>query len=532
MASIKLLDCTLRDGGYLVDQHFNENAIHNIICGLTQAGVDYIELGFLQDSFEENENVCFLNSKDARKFIPQNRKNTLYTAFADYSRYSVFNLDNYDGQSFDCVRACFYKEERKDVLGFCNEVKRKGYKVFVQPVGILRYSILEILDLIDDFNNIQPYCFGIVDTFGSMYPEDLRLKLAVIHSELSPKIKLGFHSHNNKELSNALTMEFINIMKGERDICVDATLYGMGRGAGNTRTEIIVDYMNKQIGKNYDLDMILDVIDNSISNIATHTKWGYDLKMYLAGIHSTHINNVNYLTEKAGLRTKDISWILNNLTDCERARYDYSRLDDLYLEYMHQITEERDNLEELRAIIHDKSVLVVAPGSTVNSHGANITDYIVKKNPLVISINFIPENFKADYVYFYNPRRYDYFESSGKLVNQRTILTTNVKAHNSDGILISIEKVAKKNADNSTILLLNLFDMLGVSEIALAGFDGFSDSDSNYVSSDLEKSNSTSAEKNYKIQAMFTEFINNKTISDIRFITPSQFGTMEGVNKS
>ena len=523
MTSIQLLDCTLRDGGYLINKNFNENAIHNIVIGLTQAGVDYVELGFLQDEIGEKENVCFHNSVDARKYIPKNRGNTLYTAFADYSRYTISNLDDYDGRSFDCIRACFLKEERKDVLEFCNEIMLKGYKVFVQPVGILRYSLKELLDLLTDFDEIQPYCFGIVDTFGSMYLEDLRLKLAVIHSELLPGIRLGFHSHNNKELSNALSMEFLNIMKGERDVCVDATLYGMGRGAGNTRTEVIVDYLNKRFGKNYDLATILDVIDNSIQSIAVHKKWGYDLQMYLCGIYSSHINNVKYLIEKTGLRTRDISWILSQLTDEERSRYDYSYLDELYLECMYQITG-TDNIEKLRVVVQGKVVLVVAPGNTVNTHVANIISFIDEKKPIVISINFIPENISSDFVYFNNPRRYDYFLNSGKFINQKIILTTNVKAFDANAIIIPIAKISKRNIDNSMILLLNLLDMLDVSEIALAGFDGFSDNENNYISNDLEKSYSTSDEKNAKIQAMYTEFIKNKTVSDVRFITPSRFG--------
>jgi len=246
--------------------------------------------------------------------------------------------------------------------------------------------------------------------------------------------------------------------------------------------------------------------------------------MYLSGIYSSHINNVKYLIEKAGLRTRDISWILSRLTDDERSRYDYPRLDELYLECMHQITGTDDNIEKLRAIVQGKVVLVVAPGSTVNTHITNITGFIADKNPVVISINFIPWNFKADFVYFNNPRRYDYFENSGKLINQRIILTTNVKTLDTNNILIPIEKIVKKDTDNSTILLMNLLDMLDVREIALAGFDGFSDNGDNYASSDLEKSYSASEEKNIKIHAMFTEFIKNKTVSDVRFITPSQYG--------
>jgi len=287
--------------------------------------------------------------------------------------------------------------------------------------------------------------------------------------------------------------------------------------------KLIVDYLNRRLGKNYNLATILDVIDNSIQSIAAHIKWGYDLQMYLSGIYSSHINNVKYLVEKAGLRTKDISWILSRLTDDERSRYDYPRLDELYLECMRQISGTGGDIEKLRAIVQGKTVLVAAPGSTVNTHIANIAGFIADRNPVVISINFIPENFKTDFVYFNNPRRYDYFENSGKLVNQRIILTTNVKTFDANNILIPIEKIVKKNTDNSTILLLNMLDMLGAREIAIAGFDGFSDIDNNYASSDLEKSYSAGNEKNAQIQAMFAEFIKNKAIADVRFITPSRF---------
>ncbi|MDR0963979.1 MAG: hypothetical protein LBM60_05130 [Clostridium sp.] len=528
MNSVQILDCTLRDGGYLVNKKFHENSIYNIVFGLTQAGIDYVELGFLQDEVGESENVCFRDSVDARKYIPSNRGATMYAAFADFSRYNADNLDDYDGKSFDCVRACFYKEERKDVLSFCRKIQDKGYKVFIQPVGILRYSMTELLDLIADCNDMSPYCFGIVDTFGSMYLEDLRLKLAIIHAELSKDIMLGFHSHNNKELSNALSMEFLNIMKGERNICVDAALYGMGRGAGNTHTEIIVDYMNKRLGKEYNVPAILDIIDNVIQEIASQVRWGYNLQMYLSGVFSAHINNVTYLSEKAGLRSKDISWILSRLTEDELARYVYPRLDELYHDWIDQIADADDDIEKLREIVCERSALVVAPGSTVISHAAQIRAFIADKKPMVFAINFVPRDFKADFVYFNNPRRYDYFENSGQLTGQNKILTSNVKKNDRNSIIIPVEKIIRGNADNSAVLLMNLLDMLGVREIAIAGFDGFSDKGGNYVSSEMEKGYGRSREKTDAVQAMFLEFMKKKTVSSIRFITPSQYEDTEG----
>ena len=517
-----VLDCTLRDGGYLVDKKFSEGVVLNIASGLVQAGIEYVELGFLQDSIGEGETVCFRNSTDARKYIPQDRRDTHFTAFADFGRYSIENLDRHDGLSFDCVRVAFHKADRKTALEFCGEVKAKGYKVFVQPMVILRYTNAELLDLLADINELMPYCIGIVDTFGSMYLEDLRLKLALVHYELLPGIMMGFHSHNNKEMSNALSMEFVQLMKNERDIAVDSTLYGMGRGAGNTRTEVIVDYLNRRQGKRYDLPTLLDVIDNSVRGFSVQPRWGYDLHMYLAGIHSSHVSNIDYLSEKASLRTKDVSWILGSLTDDQRAKSDFGRLDELYLQCMKRELS-RDDVNSLREIMQGRPALIVAPGNTVSTHENEIRAYIASCGPVVVSINFAPSNIDVDFVYFNNSRRYDYFMNSGRLAGKRLILTSNVDAGQAGGYLIPAERIIAGTDDNSAILLLNLLDLLGVSEIALAGFDGFTDHGRNYVYDYLIKPAAFSESKNRKISALFSDFLHRTSVGKVLFVTPSKF---------
>ena len=153
---------------------------------------------------------------------------------SDYSRYSVENLDECTGDSIDAVRECFFKAEREGAVEACRAIKAKGYRLFVQPVDILGYSDLELIELIQKINEVEPYCFSIVDTFGSMYLEDLRRVFELIHHNLTPSCRIGFHSHNNMQLSNALSQEFIRMSYGKREVVVDGTIAGMGRGAGNT----------------------------------------------------------------------------------------------------------------------------------------------------------------------------------------------------------------------------------------------------------------------------------------------------------
>ena len=256
MKHAMLLDCTLRDGAYLIDKRFGDNNITGIISGLVKTGIDCIEIGFLQDEgFGEGKTV-FRNSADAERYIPETRNGCIFTVLADCSRYSIDNLEQHTGRSFDAVRECFFKAERFVALENCRKIKEKGYKCFVQPVDILGYTDAELIELIQLVNEVEPYCFSIVDTFGSMYQEDLHRVFELLHHNLAPVCRIGFHSHNTMQLSNALSQEFVRMTYGKRSVVVDGTISGMGRGAGNTPTELIAQYLVSQWGYSYDMDTL------------------------------------------------------------------------------------------------------------------------------------------------------------------------------------------------------------------------------------------------------------------------------------
>lgn len=216
MNHAKILDCTLRDGAYLVDKKFGNATIRGMVNGLADAKIDFIEIGFLQNEGTGEGKTVYKNAADAQRFIPKDKQSSEFTVLADYSRYDIRNLENNTGNSFDAVRECFFKEERQDALIACREIKNKGYKLFVQPVDILGYSDKELIDFIEEVNVIDPYAFSIVDTFGSMYSEDLHRIFELIHHNLIPSCKIGFHSHNNMQMSNALSQDFLRMSLNSR----------------------------------------------------------------------------------------------------------------------------------------------------------------------------------------------------------------------------------------------------------------------------------------------------------------------------
>lgn len=540
MNNAKLLDCTLRDGAYLLDKKFGDATINGIIHGLLEANVDYIEIGFLQDDgFGEGKTV-YKNAAEAERFIPADKKNSEFAVLADFSRYSIENLEPYTGKSIDIVRECFFKEERYEALKVCRKIKDKGYKVFVQPVDILGYTDFELIELIELANQIEPYCFSIVDTFGSMFEDDLVHVYSIIEHNLVPSCKIGFHSHNNMQMSNALSQTFLRLSIGKRDVVVDSTISGMGRGAGNTPTELIAQYMVSKLGYNYNMDALLDIIDVYMDNIRSSCCWGYSTPYFLAGCYNAHVNNITYLTQKNSIRSKDIRFILNKVEASSRKRYEYDLLEQIYTDYLKSDIDDTDAIMELKKELQGRNIVIIAPGRTAGEEGQKILGYIKENNSVVISINFVHDSIASDYIYVSNVKRYNYWQNSDKFVSAKKIMTSNItpKMESVEGtIVVSFTKLIKcgwEHLDNSIIMLLRLLDMMDPSSINIAGFDGYSydmSETSNYANKYLELSNvkDNPMELNREISEMLVDFAKTrKGNMPIHFITESRFAELIG----
>ena len=534
MQHAKLLDCTLRDGAYLVNKKFGDHVIRGIIEGLVKARVDCIEIGFFQDGeFGEGKTV-FRNSADAMRFVPADKNGTMFTVLADCSRYSVENLDECSGGSVDAVRECFFKAERFEAIEKCRKIMEKGYKCFVQPVDILGYTDVELIGLVELINEIEPYCFSIVDTFGSMYQEDLRRVFELLHHNLVSTCRIGFHSHNNMQMSNALSQEFVRMTYGKREIVVDGTISGMGRGAGNTPTELIAQYMVSQLGYNYDMDSLLDIIDDYMDGIRARCTWGYSTPYFVAGCYSAHVNNVAYLTKKNSIRSRDIRYILNKVGEQPRKRYDYDMLEQTYLDYLASDVDDTETLQKLGKVFWGKNILLLLPGRTAILQADRIKAYIKEKTPVVIGINFVHGTVHQDFVYMSNTRRYQYWKNNPVFQKHKKIIASNLKteAACADEYVISFNKLVKcgwEHMDNSGIMVMRLLDMFDIQELALAGFDGYGYSDAdnkNYASEELEISAVSNEPKrlNEEIMSMLADFMETrKKEYKILFVTDSRF---------
>lgn len=530
MTQTNLLDCTLRDGAYVIDKNFGNNTIKGIVRGLTAAKLDIVEIGFLEDSGYEERKVVFSNSLEAKKMLPVQHENTIYSAFADYSRYSPELLDDCTGDSFTLVRACFFKNERRGAMDFCRKIQKKGYLLSVQPVDILGYTDYEILQLIEDVNILNPYCFSIVDTFGSMYEEDLTRIYRLVHHNLLSSCMLGFHSHNNLQMSFALCQAFIKMSTGERNTIVDTTALGIGRGAGNAPTELVARYMVGKLKASYDVSEILDVIDNYITPLKRIAQWGYDIPLYLAGTFNAHVNNVSYLKEKSSIRSKDIGEILLKIPLDERKRYDYERLEQAYLEHSLSTFDDTKDFNLLRKKLSGKIIVLVAPGHSSYEEREKILEFIQLNQAIVIAINFIPSAYPVDYVYVSNVKRFYMNKDIIQQSNAQKIFCSNVMhLSETNSHIISLNRLLVlgwRNIDNSAILLLRLLAQLNIKQVGMVGLDGYSQSEtSNYYDREMEifltqeKIEST----NKELSKMLRHFVENNPDVEVTFVTKSRF---------
>lgn len=320
MGNIQILDCTLRDGGYVNSWDFGSVNIKKIINNLVESNVEYIECGFLKDCVCDGEKSIFSDIVQIRDFLP---KKEFQSKFALMLNYGDFLLENLPSNNKNlAIRIAFKKEDLKKALEECKKIKNKGYDIFINPMHTNFYSASEILDLIKEVNKIGPYAFTIADTTGAMKEKDVLKLFYLIDNELNSEIKLCFHSHNNLQLSFTNAQALIKA-KNRRELIIDSTIFGMGRGAGNIQTEQLVQYLNDNCSKNYNLIPILKTIDEVINPIYSKTPWGYSVPYYLAATNHCHPNYAKFLSDRK-IDVEKIDLILKGLPSDKKLTYDES----------------------------------------------------------------------------------------------------------------------------------------------------------------------------------------------------------------
>jgi 4-hydroxy 2-oxovalerate aldolase len=285
---IKVLDATIRDGGLVNSFYFSDEFIKKLYQTNIKAGVDYMEFGYKasKEIFDVDKfgKWKFCDEQSIRDIVGDNDSDMKISVMADVGRTDLEHdiIDKKDSV-IDLVRVATYINTIPAAIDMAEYCKSKGYETSINIMAISTSSdkdIKQALELIGQSGTDMIY---IVDSYGSMYPEQIR-ELSEIYTEIGAKYgkKIGIHAHNNQQLAFANTIE----ATAQGVSMLDATMDGMGRGAGNCAMEALMGFLKNP---KYKIDPVLKFVQDEMLKLRKEgLVWGYDVPYLLTGILNVH----------------------------------------------------------------------------------------------------------------------------------------------------------------------------------------------------------------------------------------------------
>lgn len=309
---IRVVDATIRDGGLCNNFRFDDKFIKDLYQANVKAGVDYMEFGYKasKEIFNENDfgKWKFCNDSDIRKIVGDNKTGLKIAVMADVGR-TDFQKDIIPKKDspIDLVRIATYINTIPAAVEMIENCAKKGYETTINIMAVSKANTDDIKTALDILGQSPVNAFYIVDSYGALYPEQSR-KLANLYCEYADKYgkSVGIHAHNNQQLAFANTIEAMT----QGVSYLDATVDGMGRGAGNCALELLLGFLKNP---KYKVAPILKIIEEHTEKLkAEGVKWGYDIPYMLTGQLNTHPRPaISYVKEDR----KDYSKFANELYD-------------------------------------------------------------------------------------------------------------------------------------------------------------------------------------------------------------------------
>lgn len=307
MNRIKILDCTLRDGGYVNDWRFGEDSIRSVIKAATESGVDLVELGFFRNEPYHPDRSIFNDPSQLAALSDCVKKDkVMFAGLIEMANpFPIERICPFHSTAPQAIRYSFWKRLMDEAYEYCYRIKEKGYLLCCQPTRVEQYSYQEFAEMCKRFSKLQPYALYIVDTFGLLDRDSLLEYARVANESLDGEVILGYHAHNNmgQALDNARA--FIEQDYNGRVIQLDATVGGIGRGAGNLDMETILRYLNDTYHTNYFLSGLQSLLKDVILPIKREFSWGYNEIYHIVAENRCNPNYASYFL-KAGMTASQV----------------------------------------------------------------------------------------------------------------------------------------------------------------------------------------------------------------------------------
>jgi 4-hydroxy 2-oxovalerate aldolase len=279
----KIVDCTIRDGGLINNWDFSIQMVQDMYAGLSAAGVEYMEIGYKNSAKllkgAEAGPWRFLN-EDFLKETFSKKTDTKLSALVDIGRVDENDILPRDQSQLDLIRVATYIGDVDKALELVDKFHGYGYETSVNIMALSHVMENELTEALEEIAKSPVDVVYVVDSYGSMDNKDIDYLVSKFQSIL-PEKKLGMHMHNNLQLAFANTL--IGANKGVQFL--DASVYGMGRAAGNCPTELLVSYLKNP---KYDVRPVLDLIERHLVPIREKVEWGYVIPYMIAGVLNEH----------------------------------------------------------------------------------------------------------------------------------------------------------------------------------------------------------------------------------------------------
>lgn len=285
---IKVFDCTLRDGGLVNNFFFSDEFVRDLYKMNIRAGVDYMEFGYKADKemFDVDKfgKWKFCNDDDIRAIVGDNDSGLKISVMADVGRTDFKNdITDKANSPVDMIRVATYIHTIPTALEMVEYCHKKGYETTINIMAVSKSNDSDLNDALEIIGRSCVDTIYLVDSYGSLYPEQMR-RLAEKYLEYADKYdkKIGIHAHNNQQLAFANTIETLTMGVSY----LDCTVSGMGRGAGNCSTELLLGFLKNP---KYHITPVLKFIENQIDRLKSDgVVWGYDIPYLLTGRMNQH----------------------------------------------------------------------------------------------------------------------------------------------------------------------------------------------------------------------------------------------------
>jgi len=284
---LQVLDCTVRDGGLTCGHHFDDEFVRALYEANVAAGVDWMEIGYKGSksvfSRDEFGPWKFSDEEDIRRVIPENDTNLKLCVMADAGKTDwQTDIIPADQSILDMIRVAFYAHQLSEAVEMINDAHEKGYTVCANLMAASTNTETEIEQVLEEVAKSPSSYMAVVDSFGSLYGEQIQLMMKQYRAHMDPVNKgIAVHMHNNQQLAFANTIE--TIIQGAQS--VDATIGGLGRGAGNCPMELLLGFLRNP---KFHLRPIFEFLEKHVQPMEGRCDWGPSAQYFITGQLNLH----------------------------------------------------------------------------------------------------------------------------------------------------------------------------------------------------------------------------------------------------